>query len=84
MLIESLLGVVFGLIDFLISLIPTIELPDEFFSSLDDLASLVSGMSYVLPVDTFLMCLSVIFILQSARLFVSIFNFIVRKIPNID
>lgn len=84
MLVEALLKLVFGLVDLLVSLIPTIELPDEFLLGMEDVAAFVAQLSYVLPVDTFLLCLSVIFILQNARLFVSVFNFIIRKIPTIN
>lgn len=84
MLVEALLRLVFGLVDLLIAAIPTIELPQEFFLGMEDVAAFVAQLSYVLPVNTFLMCLSVIFILQNARLFVSIFNFIIRKIPTVN
>lgn len=84
MLLEALLRLIFGLVDLLVSLIPTIDLPDEFFVGMEDVSAFVGQLSYVLPVNTFLMCLSVIFVLQNARLFVSVFNFIIRKIPTVN
>lgn len=84
MLLEAFLKLIFGLVDLLVAAIPTIELPQEFFLGMEDVTAFIAELSYVLPVNTFLMCLSVIFILQNARLFVSIFNFIIRKIPTVN
>lgn len=84
MILEALLKLIFGLVDLLVAAIPTIELPQEFFLGMEDVTAFVAELSYVLPVNTFLMCLSVIFILQNARLLVSIFNFIIRKIPTVN
>lgn len=84
MILEALLKLIFGLIDLLVSAIPTITLPTNFLTAMEDVSSFINELSYVLPVNTFLMCLTVIFTLQNARLFVSIFNFIIRKIPTVN
>lgn len=84
MIIELLLKFLFGIVDSLINLIPTITLPDSFVNGLSDVAYLISVISYFLPFKTIVLCLSVIFILQNAKFFVSVFNFIVRKIPGIN
>lgn len=84
MIIELLLKFLFSIVETLIDLIPTITLPESFVNGLSDCAYLISVMSYFLPLKTIALCLSVIFILQNAKFFVSIFNFIVRKIPGIS
>lgn len=84
MILQLLFETIFGLINTLINLIPTITLPESFTVGMSDVAELVSVMSYFLPLGTLTLCLSVIFILQNARFIVSIFNFIIRKIPGLN
>lgn len=84
MIIEGLIKLLFGVVNMLLSLIPKIELPDGFISLFDDSVYLLSFATYFLPVQTILTCLTVIFIVDNVKLFVSIFNWIISKIPTIS
>lgn len=84
MILQLLLELIFGVIKTLINLIPTISIPVGFFDAIADVTYLVSIMSYFLPLGTMALCLSIIFMIQNAKLFISIFNFIIRKIPGIS
>lgn len=81
MIVEGILKFFLGLLKLLVSLLPSIEIPDNFLSSLGDVAELLSYVSIFLPLGTIVSCLAVIFTLQNAKFFLSIFNFIVKKIP---
>lgn len=83
MITESIFSFLFEIIKVLINLIPTIELPDGFSLALGSVSNLIDMFSYVLPINTFLICLSVFFVLNNIKLFISIFNFIIRKIPGL-
>lgn len=84
MILELAVSFVFGMIDILINLIPTLHLSTDFLSAMSDVADLINIFSYFLPINTVLTCLSVIFILQNAGFAISVFNFIIRKIPGIN
>lgn len=84
MLTESILSLLFGIINLLISLIPKIELPSGFIAGIEQSRFILDLASYFLPMGTFFTCFSVFLVLNNARLIVSIFNFIVRKIPGIS
>lgn len=84
MIVQLLFEVIFGLVETLINMIPTITLPDSFVVGMSDVTALVSVFAYFVPLGTLSLCLSVIFVLQNARFIVSIFNFIIRKIPGLS
>lgn len=84
MITQLLISFVFGIINVLINLIPTITLPTGFLSAMTDVSFFMAQIAYVIPVNTLLLCLSVVFVLHNAKFIVSIFNFIVRKIPGIN
>lgn len=84
MILELLMRFIFGLVSLLLALIPKIELPQSFLGFFDDALYLLSFATYFLPVPTILACISVIFIVDNAKLFISIFNWIISKIPTIS
>lgn len=84
MILEMLLRLVFGVVETLINLIPTITIPQPFLDAFGDVAELISYMAYFLPLKTVGICLTVIFVLQNAKFFISVFNFVIRKIPGIN
>lgn len=84
MILELLLRLIFGLVTGLLSLIPKIELPANFINLMDDGIYLLSFASYFIPVGTILSCLTVIFVVDNVKLFVSLFNWIISKIPTIS
>lgn len=74
----------FGLVTLLLNLIPTIELPSGFLSGFSSVKYVLDGASYLIPMGTFAACLSVFFILHNITLIISIFNWIIRKIPGVN
>ncbi|MBM7709601.1 hypothetical protein [Enterococcus lemanii] len=80
MIIELLTGLIFGLVDLLLSVVPSVEInfsmPDTtFFREMLGLAD------YFFPVGTMIACISVIISVQNINFILKIFNFIYKKIP---
>lgn len=80
MIIELLFELIFGLVDLILSLIPTIDLnfsmPDTtFFKEMLGLAD------YFFPVGTMISCIGVIIAVQNISFILKIFNYIYKKIP---
>lgn len=80
MIIELLFELIFGLVDLILSLIPTIDLnfsmPDTtFFREMLGLAD------YFFPVGTMISCIGVIIAVQNISFILKIFNYIYKKIP---
>lgn len=80
MIIELLFELIFGLVDLILSLIPTIDLnfsmPDTtFFREMLGLAD------YFFPVGTMISCIAVIIAVQNISFILKIFNYIYKKIP---
>ena len=84
MILELIAKLFFGLVHMIMALIPKIELPEGFMSLFDDVSFLFSFATYFLPVGTILACLSAIFIVDNIKFIVSIFNWIISKIPTIS
>ena len=84
MILKLLITLFFGLASFLLNLIPKVELPEGFTSLFGDVSYFISFGSYFLPIPTILICLAVIFIVDNIKLLVSIFNWIISKIPTIS
>lgn len=83
MLLELLINLFFGLAKMIITLLPDLSLQPGSLNILADIAQIMDGASYVLPMGTFLFCLSVFFVLHNATFFLSILNWIIRKIPGV-
>lgn len=80
MIIELLTGLIFGLVDLLFSVVPSVEInfsmPDTtFFREMLGLAD------YFFPVGTMIACIAVIISVQNINFILKIFNFIYKKIP---
>lgn len=80
MIVELLFELIFGLVDLILSLIPTIDLnfsmPDTtFFREMLGLAD------YFFPVGTMISCIGVIIAVQNISFILKIFNYIYKKIP---
>lgn len=84
MILEMLIKLIFGVVNLLLALLPEIKLPESFGSYISDSVYLLSFASYFLPIPTILACISVIVIVDNVKLFVSIFNWIISKIPTIS
>ena len=84
MIAETIMTVVFGIGKFILSLIPGIELGASFTGLFDDVSFLLSFATYFLPVGTILACLSAIFVVDNIKFIISIFNWIISKIPTIS
>lgn len=80
MIIELLTGLIFGLVDLFLSVVPSVEInfsmPDTtFFREMLGLAD------YFFPVGTMIACIAVIISVQNINFILKIFNFIYKKIP---
>lgn len=84
MIIEALCMLIFGLVTLLLNMIPSISLPDGFALIFDDIAYLISGANFFLPIPTILLCFTTIFLVDNAKFLMSIFNWIISKIPGIN
>lgn len=84
MILEGLIRLFFGLINMVIALIPEMKMPDSFGSMLADVTYLFSFATYFLPVGTILSCLGLIFLVDNVKFLMSIFNWIISKIPTIS
>ena len=84
MILEGLIRLFFGLVDLVISLIPKITLPDNLSGMLADVTYLFSFATYFLPVGTITACLGIIFMVDNVKFLMSIFNWIISKIPTIS
>lgn len=80
MILELLFELVFGLIDLILGLIPTIDLnfsmPDTTF-----FREMLGLSDYFFPVGTMISCIGVIIAVQNISFILKIFNYIYKKIP---
>lgn len=83
MIIQILFELILGLVGTAFSAIPTIEFPADFVNGLDSFKGIMQSASAFLPFQTFIICLTVIFAIDNIKFLISIFNFIIRKIPTI-
>lgn len=84
MILELLIRLFFGIVDLVISLIPQVELPAGVTEGISDLSYLFSFATYFIPVGTVLGCITLIFLIDNIKFLVSIFNWIISKIPTIS
>lgn len=80
MIIELLFSLIFGLVDVILSLVPTVDLnfqmPETtFFREMLGLAD------YFFPVGTMIACIAVIIAVQNIAFILKIVNYIWNKIP---
>lgn len=84
MILELLISLLFGVAAAVINLIPDISLDSGFMSGFSSVRYLMELTSYLLPIGTFIACLSVFFLLHNMTLILSILNWIIRKIPGVS
>lgn len=84
MILELLIRLFFGLINLIIAMLPQIKMPDGLSGMLADATFLFSFATYFLPVGTILSCLGFIFLVDNVKFLMSVFNWIISKIPGIS
>lgn len=84
MILELLLKLVFGVINLLLALVPTISLPVGFTSLLSTATDFLAMGSYFLPVASVVGCFTLIFIVDNIKFIMSIVNWLISKIPTIS
>lgn len=75
---------IFGLVDILISAIPSVDFVGELDLQVAAIQDIVNIVAIFLPVKAIASCLFVILALDNARFVMSILNFIIRKIPGVS
>lgn len=83
MILVGLVNFIFDFVANVLGLLPAIKLPSSFIILLDDIEYIFSAASYFLPINSILTCLTVIFLVDNFKFFVSVFNFCISKIPMI-
>lgn len=84
MIFEMLIKLIFGVVNVLLALIPKIEAPQGLIGLAGDASTLIGYAAYFLPLPTIVICLTTIFVIDNIKLIVSIFNWIISKIPTIS
>lgn len=84
MILELLINLFFGLVIMLINLIPDISLPSGFINGFGSVADLLDIASLLIPMGVLASCIAIFFILHNITLIISIFNWIIRKIPGVS
>ena len=84
MLLELLANIFFGVASMVVGMIPDINFDTAFLSAIGSVGEVMSGVAYVMPMGTFMGCLSVFFLLHNMTLILSIFNWVIRKIPGVS
>lgn len=84
MLIELLLILVVQLLDLIVSIIPELSIDGVFLSGFESVGWLMGTMAYIVPMGTFLSCLSVFFLLHNITFVIACINWVIRKIPGIS
>lgn len=85
MLLELIVNLFFGLATFIIDLLPDMNLGgSNFFLALGNVYDVMDGASYLIPFGTFSLCMGVFFVLNNMTFVLSIFNWIIRKIPGVS
>lgn len=84
MILDLLLTLVFGIASFVVNLIPDISFDSNFILAFQSVANVMNGASYLLPMGTFYLCMTVFFVLHNTTFVISLVNWIIRKIPTIE
>lgn len=82
-LLQLIVQLIFGVVELVLMLIPDITFDGNFFLALKSVHDVMDGASYLIPFGTFFACISVFFLLHNVTLIISIFNWILRKIPGV-
>lgn len=84
MLLVMLVDLVFGVAAFVIDLMPMLNFDANIFHAIGSIANVMNGVAYLLPLDTFAICVAMFFICHNLSLFISIINWIIAKIPGVN
>ena len=85
MVLELLLDVVLGVIEVIVSvLFPIINIPQEFIGGIAGFIELIGGLTFMLPISTMVGCLIWVVLLHQYEFFMSVLNWLVRKIPGVS
>jgi len=83
MILELFITVIFGIIEFILSLLPTITLPSGISSSIDSLFGLYQSVSYFFPMTDVVIFFTTILTLYTIGFSATVLQWIYRKFPGI-
>lgn len=84
MILQLLIQLIAGVVTLLIDLIPDIEFDSNILVAFSSVKDVMDGASYLIPFGTFYICMTVFFLLHNTTFIISIFNWIIRKIPGVS
>lgn len=84
MIIEAILTPIFILINAIVSLLPSLSIPSQITGSLQQLVTMISALSFFVPINDLLFSIAFIIAFKSFGLGWYVINWIVRKIPTIS
>lgn len=84
MLLDLLLNIVYSVVSWFVGLIPDASISPGLAESIAGLNGYLAGISFVAPVTTIIIILSLFLVLESSLVFISIINWFIRKIPGIN
>lgn len=85
MIFEVLISIIFGLIELLLNLLfPIILLPSEFLGGIAGFLELLSSVTFLMPIGTLVICTVWVIAMHQYEFFMSVFNWLVRKIPGLS
>lgn len=84
MILELLADMFFGLIKFVIDLLPAIDINMSVVSGFGEIGKWFGYIDTFIPLSAIVACISIVIVVDNASFFIKIFNFIVRKIPGIS
>lgn len=71
MIVNSIVGFFFRLLAFIINMFPSLSIPVSVLDAFSQASSFVSVINYYIPFSTFIVCLSVFFVVWLACGFIS-------------
>lgn len=84
MILELLADIFFGLVQFVIDLLPDINISIGVVNGFSELVKWFGYIDTFIPLSAIVACISIVIVVDNASFFMKIFNFIVRKIPGIS
>ena len=84
MILEAILTPIFALINAIVSLLPSLHIPSQIIGALQQLITMISTLSYFVPINDLLFCIAFIVAFKGFGLGWYVINWIVRKIPTVS
>ena len=84
MIIETILTPIFSFINVIVSLLPSLHMPSQITGALQQLITMISTLSYFVPITDLIICIAFIIAFKSFGLGWYVINWLVRKIPTIS